>query len=429
MTQLPNLKKLDILELHVSAATFPNFTTGIKTIWIKECHAVEEREEKFFIHLFRVCPNLTEVMAGSSYSSFLNGLVAADRARNLSHISLERVDPDTVEILHTNKDQFHLRCLKIGKLQPVGMENGLHRFLNAQANTLETFVICEISDVWAGKVIMLPERMPNLKLLRLGLKQSDSWEREISLAPFNIPRQFPVLQKLLISGCAKNFNFPAFLLDNWDQQSLSVWGLELPAGGLSPHHVQKLAHLFPNLKDLSVGYQSGYVLKKMWTSFLGLESCTLSVGLDKKTCNIDTKGFLQLDEILTGFSKKESKLIKNTGVDNPQIGEPRFGSITNLKHLRELTIHKGPFRDRPKGWRLNNDSVTDIGVFYALQKLESLKYLVIKGHKISRNSTIELCRVRELHKYNNSSDWYFKLTSHPRSRYDSTHPMYTHGGR
>lgn len=99
----------------------------------------------------------------------------------MSHISLERVDPDTVEILHTNKDQFHLRCLKIGKLQPVGMENGLHRFLNAQANTLETFVICEISDVWAGKVIMLPERMPNLKLLRLGLKQSDSWEREISL--------------------------------------------------------------------------------------------------------------------------------------------------------------------------------------------------------------------------------------------------------
>lgn len=52
--------------------------------------------------------------------------------------------------------------------------------------------------------------------------------------------------------------------------------------------------------------------------------------------------------------------------------------------LRELTLHYGPFRNRPPGRRLSDDCVTDIGAFYALQKLESLKYLAIRGHNVCK---------------------------------------------
>ncbi|XP_021959120.1 uncharacterized protein LOC110854996 [Folsomia candida] len=427
LAHTPNLDKLEIVWLSLDDrsttflqdnVTWDKLILQVRTICITHLDGYPEVGQQFLLRMFRACPNLKEVRTGSYNASFLHQLLLTERAGNLSHLTLGRVDDRTLEILHTNKNQFHLKFLKIGQLQLSAGERKMLEFLQVQANSLESFIVCELSNVFPHtNGIALPERMPKLKLLRIGLKRWDSPEGEVLMAPLNIPRQFPALQKLLISGYGKHINLSAFLLDNWDQAALSVWGLELPAGGLSPPDIKKLGHFLPNLTELSVGYQSGQVLREIWTAFPGVESYTLSVGLDK-TCNIDTTGFLKLDEILTGFSKKEMKRAKRMCGD---VGKPRFEGITNLKNLREFTLNNGPFRNRVGGRRLNNDRVTDIGAFYALQKLESLKYLVIRGHKISQPVMDELCRVRELYKDTTSS--YLRLTSHPRSRYDSPHVM------
>ncbi|OXA48931.1 uncharacterized protein LOC118437086 [Folsomia candida] len=427
LTQTPNLAKFEIVRLSLDYRSTPTILQDnvpwdklvmqIRTISITAFDTSEELGQEFLLRLFRACPNLKEAITGANNASFLHQLLFTERAANLSHLSLGHVDGQILEILCTNKDQFHLKFLKIGQL--LAVEGKLLEFLQVQANSLESFIVCELwSDFPHTNGITFPERMPNLKLLRIGLKRWDAPYWEALMAPLNIPRQLPALQKLLISGCGKHQFFDIHIRKLGSGGALRV-GIGTSGGGLLPPDVQKLGRLFPNLTELSVGYQSGHVLREIWTAFPGLESCTLSVGLDK-ICNIDTTGFLKLDEILTGFSKKEMKRAKKMCRD---VGKPRFESITNLKNLRELTLHYGPFRNRPPGRRLSDDCVTDIGAFYALQKLESLKYLAIRGHNISQRVVDELCRVRELHQDTSCS--HLRLTSHPRSRYDSPHPMCT----
>lgn len=90
------------------------------------------------------------------------------------------MDDRTLEILHTNKNQFHLKFLKIGQLQLSAGERKMLEFLQVQANSLESFIVCELSNVFPHtNGIALPERMPKLKLLRIGLKRWDSPEGEV----------------------------------------------------------------------------------------------------------------------------------------------------------------------------------------------------------------------------------------------------------
>ncbi|XP_035712105.1 uncharacterized protein LOC110855464 isoform X2 [Folsomia candida] len=279
--------------------------------------------DKYCDYVSTIGPDCVKYSNFTFYEPKNASLFLAKCGQHVATLTFQWVLSDSLELLMeilTSDEAPNLKTIEIADLS---LDQRSETFLN---NYAVTKVATQIKTISIKKCHTTTEIGQELfsRLFRMcpNLREAITWSQSEQ-----------VLHGLLgadrISGCAKYINLSTFLLDNWDQQSPSVWGLELPAGGLWPEHVQKLGHLFPNLKELSLGYQSGHALREIWTSFPGMESCTLCVGLDK-TCNIDTAGFLKLDEILTGFSKKEMKKAKKMCGD---IGKPRFGSITNLKRI------------------------------------------------------------------------------------------------
>lgn len=103
----------------------------------------------------------------------------------------------------------------------------------------------------------------------------------------------------------------------------TVTELELPAG-LVANLMKRAGFLFPNVTQLAVGYQTVVSLRQIWTMWPKLESLHISVVNYKEDLDIDS-----LDELLTGFDKKQMKMAKSGNCY--VVGTPMFPSITNLK--------------------------------------------------------------------------------------------------
>lgn len=109
----------------------------------------------------------------------------------------------------------------------------------------------------------------------------------------------------------------------------TVTSLELPAT-LSTKLMASAGILFPNVTQLTVGYQTVDSLRQIWTMWPKLQSLHLSVVFYDERNPIKPKiKFLKLDELLTGFDASQMKMAQ--GGNHYVIGEPKHPSIIKLR--------------------------------------------------------------------------------------------------
>lgn len=112
----------------------------------------------------------------------------------------------------------------------------------------------------------------------------------------NIPHQFPVLEKFLLPESQMFDHLPnyGYCFDNFTQSAKSVKKLQLPSN-ISKDVMGKIGLVFPNLRKLTVGYQTDAAFQQIWTLWPKLEYLSLCAnGYDEEKLN----EFLGLDNLM-----------------------------------------------------------------------------------------------------------------------------------